>query len=253
MRDLYRKILTAQSGYPRLFAKAVPTDWGTLFFDSANTLCVDANHGVIHSFDRDLAPVFAEAGRFYEQKRITPRLVLFAPHDREAAVRQAAARAGGQMWPCEQRLLIGEEPPAITRQSKLAVAQERSFDPALRETVLGAAFQVEPVVRGSLRDPRFSLFVGRLFGTPVTMACFWEAGGVIRVSNVMTGEAFRGCGFGQALMEQVLKEAHRRGKPAYLFASNPVAIRLYQRVGMRVHDPGFRLLTWEGEAPAANE
>jgi hypothetical protein len=70
----------------------------------------------------------------------------------------------------------------------------------------------------------FHLLVGRLFGTPAAMAAWWETPAAVRVSHVLTGPGFRGCGFATALMRRLQAQTAPLQKPVFLLADDPAAL-----------------------------
>ena len=78
---------------------------------------------------------------------------------------------------------------------------------------------------------RFDDESGRMIGYAVLM---W-APDEIHLLNLSVAGACQGRGLGERLLRWLAEEAHRRGAPALLLEvrpSNPVALRLYERVGM---------------------
>lgn len=245
MNGLYQSILQAQSLYPRLFATRQDTPWGVLFDNPRNTLSVEANHGVLWEPYPDYEQALAETDAFFRQRELPARLYCYLPQAEAPALRDAMQTAGGTLTQSPLQLLLCRSPEEQTHPSPLTFEHLRQWDSAVNEYIIGENLHLEGLLRGSMQHPSYTLTVGRLMGTPVTMAGIWDSGPVMRISNVMTGEGFRGCGFALSLILHQLSLAAQAGKPAYLFADNPVAIRVYQRAGMVIEDPGFRLYLWE--------
>ncbi len=245
--DFFEAVKAAQSGCPRLFATVHDRPWGSIFYQPANTLSVEANHAALWQ-PVDYAAALGETAAFYRAKACPPRLYAYLPPGEGAAFTRAAEPFGGRVTPSDLQLVTCRRPAIRPDLPPLQFEVLKEWDPALNRNVLGENLHLEGVLRGSMGHPGFSLVVGRLMGDAVTMASLWNAGDVQRISNVMTGEGFRGCGFGLALITHTLSLAAKQNKPVYLFANNPVALRLYRRAGMQVEQPDFQLFVWEGTA-----
>ena len=247
MKNLLTHIYNAQGLYPRLFADQTNTDWGSLFYNPRNTLSVEANHGVILNEQDDYVQPLRECVEFYTQRNIPPRMYFYLPLGCLSKVESAAQQVGGTLSVSPLKLLTCRNPKEKTVHTPLTFVALKEWDPQINEHIIGENLHLEGLLRGSMAHDTYTLTVGYLFGTPVTMASLWDDGEVMRISNVMTGEGFRGCGFAGALILHLLSLAAQKQKPAYLFADNPVAIRVYERDGMQVEDSPIGLFLFEKE------
>ncbi len=246
MNRMYNAIKQTQSTYPALFSGAEETPWGMVFYNPNNTLSVEANHGVLFA-PGDYEKALCDVRAYYKEKEIPPRLYCYLNEQELAFLQQAAEKWGFALTPSDLELLVCKTPTEKPLKSPLTFEVLKEWDTQLNEHIIGENLHLEGLLRGSMKHESYRLIVGRLFGTPVTMASLWDNGDVMRISNVMTGEAFRSLGFGGALITHVLSLAAKTPKPVYLFANNPTAIRMYQRVGMEIENPDFRLFTLEEE------
>ncbi len=244
MDKLFSNILNAQALYPRLFSNREEGEYCTFFYNANNTLSVEANHGVILC-PTDYAAAIEECDRYYAHKALPARLYCYLPPEEEAALTAAANALGKRVTPSPLQLLTCRQPKVRSLSSPLTFERLRQWDGDINQNIIGENLHLEGLLRGSMNHESYTLTIGRAMGVPVTMAGLWDDGEVMRISNVMTGESFRGCGFAGALIIHLLSLAGAKEKPAYLFADNPVAIRVYQRDGMQVEDPGFRLFVVE--------
>lgn len=246
MKELFQQIKQTQSTYPALFAQELPTEFGYLYHNPNNTLSVEANHGVLFA-PCDYLAAMKGVRAFYAPKNIPPRLYCYLEKSQEEALTFAATLAGGTLTPSDLQLLVCHAPQSKTVKSPLTFEILTQWDGGINQHIIGENLHLEGLLRGSMQHPSYRLVVGRLFGTPVTMAGLWDNGAVMRISNVMTGEGFRGCGFALALITHVLSLAAQTPKPVYLFANNPTAIGVYQRAGMEILTPDFQLYTYQEE------
>ncbi len=241
---MFEAIKQTQSTYPALFSGVETTPWGMLFYNPNNTLSVEANHGVLFA-PCDYEKALGDVREYYQEKGIPPRLYCYLNQQELPVLQQAVNALGGTLTPSDLELLVYQNPTQTPVKSPLTFEITKKWDKGLNEHIIGENLHLEGLLRGSMKQESYRLVVGRLFGTPVTMAGLWDNGDVMRISNVMTGEQFRGLGFGGALITHVLSLAAQTPKPVYLFANNPTAIRMYQRVGMEIMQPDFRLFTVE--------
>ncbi|MBR6549485.1 MAG: GNAT family N-acetyltransferase [Clostridia bacterium] len=247
MDNLFQHIKTAQGLYPRLFAEETKLPWGSLFYNPRNTLSIEANHGVVLDPQTDYKAVLQQATDFYGEKELPARVYFYLNSSEEAALQAAAEAMGGTLTKSPLQLLTCREPKEKNVSTPLQFVHITEWDRGINEHIIGENLHLEGILRGSMAHETYTLTVGYLFGTPVTMASLWDDGEVMRISNVMTGDAFRGCGFAGALILHMLSLAAAKGKPAYLFADNPVAIRVYERDGMTVEQPDFHLYIFAKE------
>ncbi len=244
MNKTFDAIKQTQSTYPALFSEVTETPWGMLFYNPRNTLSVEANHGVLFA-PCDYEQALAQVQAYYQQKELPPRLYCYLSEEALPLLEQEAEKLGFSLTPSDLELLICQNPTQKDVKSPLTFEILQEWDRGINEHIIGENLHLEGLLRGSMKHNTYRLIVGRLFGTPVTMAGLWDNGEVMRISNVMTGEQFRGLGFGGALITHTLSLAAATPKPVYLFANNPTAIRMYRRVGMEVVTPDFRLFTLE--------
>ena len=243
---MFQAIQQTQSTYPALFSGVEETPWGMLFHNPRNTLSVEANHGVLWN-PCDYEKALCEVREYYQEKGIPPRLYCYLPEEELPRLEQAAKKLEFSLTPSDLELLVCNNPTPKKVKSPLTFEILKEWDKGINEHIIGENLHLEGLLRGSMNHQTYRLIVGRLFGTPVTMAELWDNGSVMRISNVMTGEQFRGLGFGGALITHALSLAAAPKKPVYLFANNPTAIRMYQRVGMEIMKPDFKLFTLEGK------
>ncbi len=241
---MFDAIKRTQSTYPALFAQVKETPWGMLFYNPNNTLSVEANHGVLFA-PCNYQTALAEVRAYYKEKGVPPRLYCYLNNDQLPLLQQAAEETGYTLTPSDLELLVCQNPTQKAVKSPLTFEILQEWDTGINEHIIGENLHLEGLLRGSMQHNTYRLIVGRLFGTPVTMAGLWDNGDVMRISNVMTGEQFRGLGFGGALITHTLSLASQTPKPVYLFANNPTAIRMYVRVGMEMVTPDFRLFMLE--------
>jgi ribosomal protein S18 acetylase RimI-like enzyme len=214
--------------------------------------------GEASAFDRRLAEVgilFASIGR-------QPHIWVSPPHDEpvDLAARLAAngfedmgkgllmvARDGRRA-----QAALAAAPTADVILERLAGVEGDAAEEAADEivSVLFDAFGVGAARRegivaetvASLADPRFTHYVVRQGGASVAVARRATFDGLSYLSSIGTVERARGLGFGRMVTARALLDAVDAGSEWVhlgVFADNPAAIALYERLGFVMSgDPG---------------
>lgn len=142
---------------------------------------------------------------------------------------------------------------ASTRAEELALVD---WSAAEKEGFLRQQFAAQhQYYTATFTQARFA--VVELGGTAIGRLYIDRRADEIRVIDIALLPAYRGRGFGRALMTAVLDEAGRAGKPVRIHVEqfNP-AMRLYQRLGFRprgAQEGVYRLMEWrpDGREPQA--
>ena len=205
--------------------------------------------GEASAFDRRLAEVgilFASIGR-------QPHIWVSPPHDEpvDLAARLAAngfedmgkgllmvARDGQPAqaaWPL-RRLPTWSWSGSRGRRSHAEAAAEAIVSVLFDAFGVGAARREGIVAEtvASLADPRFTHYLVRHGGEPVAVARRATFDGLSYLSSIGTVERARGLGFGRMVTARALLDAVDAGSEWVhlgVFADNPAAIALYERLG----------------------
>lgn len=210
------------------------------------------------AFDQRLA----EAGILFAALGRQPHIWLAPPHD-EPADLEARLAANGFDDMGKGLLMVARDderaqaaltavPDAETAVERLSgirgLAAELAADEVV--TVLFDAFAVGEARRAgivaetmaSLADPRFVHYLVRRDGEPVAVARSATFDGNSYLSSIGTVERARGLGFGRLVTASALADALGAGSEWVhlgVFADNPAAIALYERLGfVAAMDPG---------------
>ena len=210
------------------------------------------------AFDRRLG----EAGIMFASIGRQPHVWASPPHDEPSDL--AARLAANGFEDMGKGLLMiardGEPARAVlaTRQDDATVLERLSdFDGPVAEQaaevivgVLFDAFGVGPARRdgivaetiASLGDPRFTYYLVRHADEPVAVARRATFGGLSYLSSIGTVDRTRGRGFGRLVTASAVRDALEAGSEWVhlgVFADNPPAIALYERLGFVMSgDPG---------------
>ncbi len=87
-------------------------------------------------------------------------------------------------------------------------------------------------------------YIGYLDDTPVTSGTVLDAGGCAAIYDVSTPPAFRGQGYGSALMHALMQAIHNRGYADTWIWSSNVAKSVYHKLGYVDADFGLREHPW---------
>ena len=150
----------------------------------------------------------------------------------------------------QQGWTIAEDEPAFVLESWNPVTPtvdgfairkvETEVDRDAYHTITVKAFGAPPELAemfvpslSSLQDPEIALFVGTADGDAIAAVGYNMVGTTAVVFGTATLEAFRGKGYGTALVQQALNDAMRKGCATASLRSGPLSIPLYERLGFR--------------------
>jgi ribosomal protein S18 acetylase RimI-like enzyme len=98
------------------------------------------------------------------------------------------------------------------------------------------------VLKRHICDEDFYLFVGVVDGKPVTIVSLKVMDGYSRVDDMVTHAQYRGHGYGRSIVHHLVNYHPQVSKnQLYLYADNPIALRMYQDAGFV---PAFALSCW---------
>jgi len=220
--------------YYRSFTDVVTTSYGLLFFSVENPQSYDSNHAVILRQERGLARAVDDVVRFYRDKRLVPRLYPSYQPGELARLRPVLEEKGFVVEESPLRLYVWQQEPQVQSSGPLTVRRVRELDRAIIELINSDAEApwTVGVLRRHLLSPSFCLFVGYVGDVPVTMASLTPLTRGATLSDVITHQSHRGKGYGTALLHQVVAHHRRTSRSMlYLFASDPVAVHIYEQLG----------------------
>jgi ribosomal protein S18 acetylase RimI-like enzyme len=210
------------------------------------------------AFDRRLG----EAGILFASIGRQPHVWVSPPHD-EPADLAARLAANGFEDMGKGLLMIAQDPgparaalaappaPGVTLERLSGLAHGPAE--ATAEVIVGVLFDAFGVTSArregivaetvaSLADPRFTHYLVRHDGEPVAVARRATFDGLSYLSSIGTTERARGRGFGRRVTASALLDALEAGSEWVhlgVFADNPPAIALYERLGFVMSgDPG---------------
>jgi ribosomal protein S18 acetylase RimI-like enzyme len=209
-------------------------------------------------FDRRLG----EAGILFASLGRQPHVWVSPPHDEPPDLAARLAANGFEDMgkgllmiardPAPARAALAERPAAGVVLERLSGLPDGAAQ-ATAEVIVGVLFDAFGVTSArregivaetvaSLADPRFTHYLVRHDGEPVAVARRATFDGLSYLSSIGTTERARGRGFGRRVTASALLDALEAGSEWVhlgVFADNPPAIALYERLGFVMSgDPG---------------
>lgn len=236
-------IIRCENSFTRSFALVEQRPYGTLYHAPDNLESHDSNHALVTDLDHDLEAAIDDICGFYLRLGVRPRVYQsHAPGEQRLLVPRLAAR-GFEVSRTADRFL------ALTGSSRIRPVTGFTFRRVheLSDDVIQlvraendgeGGWTLGVLARQLVRDP-FHLLVGYHNGRPVSMLSLELMDGLSRVDDVITHPELRRRGYGRSLVHRAA-EYHRRisSNGLYLYAENPVAIRIYL-------EAGFEPLDWQ--------
>ncbi len=220
--------------FPVRFAEVVDRPYGRLFCNPDNPLSNDSNHGIILRLDVDLDETVDDLVAFYHDKGLVPRLYPgFLPGE-WAILKPVVAQHGFQFGQYTDCWFVLGSPSSIRPNRAVEVRRVRDVDESMVDLLCctEGSDRTVRVLRRHLQYEEFHCFVGYVGSQAVTMGSFDIAGGLARVDNVLTHPQHRNRGYCRALIHHMVSTyPYDSGEPLYLWANNPVAMRIYREAG----------------------
>ena len=233
-------------GFCARFADVARRDWGLLYHCRENAESHDSNHAVIVNVlamdDTALGRALDEIEAFYRAYGVEPRVYsAMTPGEGRRLAPLLVAR-GYVCVPPELRFFEWRSAPRQAPNAALAVRRVTAIDDGLRALIHsdGPCPWTEGTITRQLPRDDYHLLVGCVGETPVTMASLaYDLGtteapgtGLARVDDVMTDPRHRGHGYARELLRVLVAyHAAQHADGLYLWAENPVAIRIYEESG----------------------
>jgi len=239
--------------YYRSFTDVVSTSYGLLFFSVDNPLSYDSNHAVILRQERALTRAIDDIVRFYRDKRLVPRIYPSYQPGELAHLRPALEEKGFVVEESPLQLFVWQGEPEVQSNRALTVRRVRELDGPVIELINseGEAPWTVGVLRRHLLSPNFYLFVGYANDAPVAMASLTPLSQGTTLSDVITHHAHRGKGYASTLLHQVVAHHRRTSRNMlYLFAADPAAVHIYERLGFVQQDDGPQM--WSAFLPKSS-
>jgi len=239
MPDL-KEMLKNEISFCESFSQMMETDYGALYFNPQNPQSHDSNHAHILHLDADLEAVVQDIIRFYRGRNLIPRIYAsFVDHELE--ILKPMLTEQGFKFKIEKNTFMlhdAQHAPQIdeTADIRKITAISQDAQDLICSDGEGGIWTVN-VLKIHVHDPRFHLLGLYDRDRAVSIASVKILDGYSRVDDVETHQDFRGKGFGTKLINYLVKyHADISGNYLYLYANNPIAIRMYKGAGFRELD-----------------
>lgn len=239
-KNLIQLIIDADINAPGLYANTVEKDFGPLFYNNENQKSYMSNHAVITNPDVDLSSAVTDIIEFYRSLKQTPRIYQGFVDTEEELLLPLLRKRGFNIvrneyqtfvrQPCVAPKHPATEHPKIRRLSTI----ESGFCDILREDD-GGDWNVIKWKR-CIQDPRIFAYVQPdEHGDTAAIAVLVAHDNLSVIEDVVTAPSYRRKGFATSMMTQIIElhENMGNGNPINLFADNPDAIRVYEKLGFK--------------------
>jgi len=233
MIDLER-MYDCERNFPVRFTHVVDKPYGRLFYNPDNPLSNDSNHALILRMDADLDEAIEDVVGFYQGMRLTPRVYPGFRPDEWDILRPVLTRHGFKCEEYANHYFLLEGASVISPNPSVEVKRARDVDASIIDVLCSAesSDRTVRILRRHLEYEEFHLFAGYVDSRAVTLGSFEIIRGYARVDNVVTHPECRNRGYCRALIHHMVEHySSVASNPLYLWANNPVAMRIYREAG----------------------
>lgn len=234
-----QKMLQHEISFYKLFTNKTVTEYGIVYYNHLNPLSHDSNHAHILDINGDVDKIVRDIIRFYKGYGITPRVYMSFIDNELERLRPVLESQGFTLTVLNSTFMRFELQKVRTFDSHITVRRIRHIS----QEILALAYSGEDrdwgewsvkVLQAAVKNASFHLLGLFHEGKCVSLASVHIMDGYSRVDDVKTHAAFRGQHFGTQLMNY-LTVYHSRTSENYLYlwAENPIAIRMYRNVGFQ--------------------
>ncbi len=242
MKNLYRQEIL----FPSAMAEVINKEYGMLFYNKACPLSHDTNHAVITNLNCDIDIALNDITSFYNSREIVPRVYFgFVPGELDV-LKPFLERHGYELGIYNGNSFfihknISTATPLKNMKFKRLLAPELGIEELIRSGEDEVQEVKESGVDGewwvtflynTIKVEHIHMLVGYINDKPVTIASVNIMDGYSRIDDVKTHTDFWNRGYSSAMMDYLAKyHAKLSDNVLYLYASNPAAIRVYEKVG----------------------
>ncbi len=231
-------MLKQDLSYYDSFTDKTVTEYGILYHNALNPMSYDSNHAIITDF-RDPDSAIRSVIKFYTNLDITPRLYHAYIDNELEILRPHLDTLGFTVKVPDSVFMLFPDNGFPLRSAAADIRQVRELTQDLIDLIHteDAGDWSINVLKYHFKDDHFHLFGLFDQGKVVSQASLKIMNGYSSVSDVLTHKEYRGRHYGTELMKYMV-DFHRAISTNYLYlwAENPVAIRMYQNVGFKIVD-----------------
>ncbi len=230
------KLVDCELHFTEDFADYVVRPYGILYYNEENPNSWDSNHAIFTSRDSDPDTAIRDIIKFYRSKNLTPRIYSSLHKGELDWLRPYLEKYQFQIpYDNANRFFLKQNPSVITPVQNISINRVTALTPDIEAIIYSEAdggIWTVKVLERHLKHPHFHQLIGYVDGVAVTMASVKMMDGYSRVDDVMTHTSHLGKGYNSALMHYLINYHDRLSHNfLYLYASNPVAIRIYEKAG----------------------
>lgn len=242
MKNIYKQEML----FPAAMAEVTHREYGMLFYNKACPLSHDTNHAVITNLNCDIDFALKDITSFYTSRKIVPRVYFgFVPGELDI-LKPFLKKHGYDLGIYEgNTFFIHENISTATPVKSMIFKRLLAPEPGIEELIRSGEDEVQEVkesgfggewwvtfLYNALKVDHIHMLVGYINDKPVTIASVNIIDGCSRIDDVKTHTDFWNRGYSGAMMDYLVKyHAKLSDNVLYLYAFNPAAIRVYEKVG----------------------
>lgn len=216
------------------FTNKTTTDFGIIYYNPLIPSSHDSNHAHILKINENPEKAIQEIIRFYRNLEITPRLYPSFIDNELKILKPYLESAGFTVDKHENTWMLFPQEPLPLADASISVRRITRVSEDIIELIHSDedGDRTIKVLENHIKDEQFHLL--GLFNSEkcVSIASVNTLDGYSRVDDVVTHMDYRGQHFGTKLINYLVRyHANISKNYLYLWAHNPIAIRMYKRVG----------------------
>lgn len=236
------EMLQHEVTFCELFTGKTVTDWGVLYCNPDNPRSYDSNHAHVLDIRCDLERAVEGVTEFYHARGVVPRIYQSFVEGELVRLQPVLTAYGFTVQTQVNAFMLFDpqrtpaaaitpQPINVRRVDRLS-ADILELDASDADKDWGE-WSVK-VMEISLRQDRYHLLGSYVDDKCVALASVQVMDGYSRVDDVKTHAAFRGLGYGTRLINRLTAyHSAISGNYLYLYANNPIAIRMYHNTGFQ--------------------
>lgn len=238
-----KKIIECEINFSTAIANVKEKYYGKLFYNCDNPTSHDSNHAVILNLDCYLDDALEDIKKFYKDKGLIPR-IFQTYQEREKEIIVPFLKKHGFIcseW-SDVEFFYFRDKSKIVPNKEMKVRRVKRLDNEIIEMIHtdDESDRMVKVLQRHLLSEQFHLLIGYVGEKAVSMGSIELIDGLSRVDDVVTHTDFRNKGYGRSLMHHLINYHYGFSKNIiYLFASNPVAIKMYKDIGFNKINDNF--------------
>jgi ribosomal protein S18 acetylase RimI-like enzyme len=229
-------MLSHELTFCQLFTNKVTKEYGIIYCNPLNPFSHDSNHAHILNIDNNPEMAIQRIVQFYRNYGLVPRIYCSSIDGELTHFRATLESLGFTLTVSNEEFMVFPHPFSSNLDTTLSVRRITGIPDDIIDLIHtgDAGDWTINVLKNAINHENFHLLGLFEHDRCVAIASIQVMDGYSRIDNVVTHLAFRGQHFGTRLIRYLVKyHAALSGNYLYLFADNPIAIRLYKNVGFQ--------------------